>query len=162
MEQGLPIRCCAEEVTAQMRLVLAGMPFLAERSWQEVGWGRLRIELLSLWRIELLLEPVGGPGPGMALHLSLVERATAPDGRCWVYGCQRDDWTLGPASRVVEPLQFLSAEERSALAVLLRGASCWPEPISAEPQAPVVVLEERIRPKRRRQRLARRSLAIIL
>ena len=127
-----------------------------------MGWGRLRIELLSLWIIELLLEPVGGPGPWMALHLSLVERATAPDGRCWVYGCQRDDWTLGPSSKVVEPLQFLSAEERSALAVLLRGASCWPEPISAEPQAPVVVLEERIRPKRRRQRLARRSLAIIL
>ena len=162
MEQGLPIRCRAEEVTAQLRLVLTGLPFLAERSWQEVGWGRLRIELLSLWRIELLLEPVGGPGPGMALHQSLVERATAPDGRCWVYGCQRDDWTLGPSSKVVEPLQFLSAEERSALAVLLRGASCWPEPISAEPQAPVVVLEERIRPKRRRQRLARRSLAIIL
>ena len=161
MEQDLPIRCRAEEVTAQLRLVLAGMPFLAERSWQEVGWGRLRIELLSLWRIELLLEPVGGPGPEMALQLSLVERAAAPDGRCWVYGCQRDDWTLGPASRVVEPLQFLSAEERSVLEVLLRGASCWPEPISAEPQAPVVVLEERIRPKRRRQRLTRRRLGEI-
>ena len=166
MEQGLPIRCRAEEVTAQLRLVLAGMPFLAERSWQEVGWGRLRIELLSLWRIELLLEPgstaIAAPYSPDDLGLSRVERAAAPDGRCWVYGCQRDDWTLGPSSKVVEPLQFLSAEERSALAVLLRGASCWPEPISAEPQAPVVLLEERIRPKRRRQRLARRSLAIIL
>lgn len=135
------------------------MPFLAERSWQEVSWGRLGIELLSLWRIELLLEPVGGPGPWMALQLSLVARATAPDGRSWVYGCQRDDWTLGPASRVVEPLQFLNAEERSALEVLLRGARCWPEPISAEPQAPVVLLEERIHPRRRRQRQARRNLA---
>ena len=161
MEERLPIRCRAEEVAEQLRLVVAGLPFLAERSWQEVGWGRMRIELLSLWRIELLLEPVGGPGPGMALQLSLVARAAAPDGRCWVYGCQRDDWTLGPSSKVVEPLQFLSAEERSALAVLLRGASCWPEPISAEPQAPVVVLEERIRPKRRRQRRARRGLAEI-
>ena len=161
MEQDLPIRCRAEEVTAQLRLVLAGMPFLAERSWQEVGWGRMRIELLSLWRIRLLLEPDRTAIAGMALHLSLVERATAPDGRCWVYGCQRDDWTLGPASRVVEPLQFLSTEERSALAVLLRGASCWPDPISAEPQAPVVLLKERIRPKRQRQRRARRSLAEI-
>jgi hypothetical protein len=165
MERDLPIRCRAEEVTAQLRLVLAGMPFLAERPWQEVGWGRMRIELLSLWRIELLLEPdstaIAAPYSPDDLGLSLVARAAAPDGRCWVYGCQRDDWTLGPASRVVEPLQFLSAEERSALAVLLRGASCWPEPISAEPQAPVVLLEERIRPKRRRQRRARRSLAEI-
>ena len=161
MEQDLPIRCRAEEVTAQLRLVLAGMPFLAERSWQEVGWGRMRIELLSLWRIELLLEPVGGPGPGMALQLSLVARAGAPDGRSWVYGCQRDDWTLGPISRVVEPLQFLSAEEYSAFQALLRGARCWPEPISAEPQAPVVLLEERIRPKQRRRRQARRSRAEI-
>ena len=161
MEQDLPIRCRAEEVTAQLRLVLAGLPFLAERSWQEAGWGRMWIELLSLWRIELLLEPVGSPGPEMALQLSRVEGTSAPDGRCWMYGCQRDNWTLGPASRVVEPLQFLSAEERSALEVLLRGASCWPEPISAELQAPVVLLEERIRPKRRRQRQARRNLAEI-
>jgi len=161
MEERLPIRCRAEAVAEQLRLVVAGLPFLAERSWQEVGWGRMRIELLSLWRIEMLLEPVGGAGPGMALELSLVARAAAPDGRCWVYGCQRDDWTLGPASRVVEPLQFLSAEERSALEVLLRGARCWPEPISAEPEAPVVLLEERIRPKRRRQRQARRSLTEI-
>ena len=165
MEQDLPIRCRAEEVTAQLRLVLAGMPFLAERSWQEVGWGRMRIELLSLWRIELLLEPglmvMAAPNSTGDVALSRVERAAAPDGRCWVYGCQRDDWTLGPASQVVEPLQFLSAEGRSALEVLLRGASCWPEPISAEPQAPVVLLEERIRPKRQRQRRARRSLAEI-
>lgn len=165
MEQGLPIRCRAEEVTAQLRLVLAGMPFLAERPWQEVGWGRMRIELLSLWRIELLLEPdlmvMAAPNSTGDVALSRVERAAAPDCRCWVYGCQRDDWTLGPASRVVEPLQFLSAEERSALAVLLRGATCWPEPISAELQVPVVLLEERIRPKRRRQRQARRSLGEI-
>ena len=95
MEQDLPIRCRAEEVTAQLLLVLAGMPFLAERSWQEVGWGRMRIELLSLWRIELLLEPglmvMAAPNSTGDVALSRVERAAAPDGRCWVYGCQRDD-----------------------------------------------------------------------
>ena len=157
MEQDLPIRCRAEEVTAQLRLVLAGMPFLAERSWQEVGWGQMRIELL----LEPGLMVMAAPNSTGDVALSRVERAAAPDGRCWVYGCQRDDWTLGPASQVVEPLQFLSAEGRSALEVLLRRASCWPEPISAELQAPVVLLEERIRPKRRRQRRARRSLAEI-
>ena len=89
MEQDLPIRCRAEEVTAQLRPVLAGMPFLAERSWQEVGWGRMRIELLSLWRIELLLEPdltaIAALYSPDDLGLSRVERAAAPDGRCWVY-----------------------------------------------------------------------------
>ena len=52
MEERLPIRCRAEEVAEQLRLVVAGLPFLAERSRPEVGWGRMRIELLSLWRIE--------------------------------------------------------------------------------------------------------------
>jgi hypothetical protein len=88
--------------------------------------------------------------------LSRVDRADAPDGRCWDYGCQRDDWTLGPDSRLVEPLQFLSPEERLALEGLLRDARCWPEPVSAEPLAAVVALEERTLQKRRR-RTARRS-----
>ena len=59
MEEHLPIRCRAEEVAEQLRLVVRGLPFLADRSWEEVGWGRMRIELLSLWRVELLLEPGG-------------------------------------------------------------------------------------------------------
>ena len=41
MEQHLPIRCRAEEVAEQLRLVVARMPFLAELPWQEVGWGRM-------------------------------------------------------------------------------------------------------------------------
>ena len=57
MEEHLPIRCRAEEVAEELRLVVKGLPFLADRSWDEVGWGRMRIELLSLWRVELLLEP---------------------------------------------------------------------------------------------------------
>jgi hypothetical protein len=170
MDERLPIRCRAEEVAEQLLLVVRGLPFLADRIWGELCWGRIRIELLTLWRVELLLEPCGAATCGKAtmtsgssseVVLSKVTWSDTPDGRCWVYGCQRDDWTLGPASRVVEPLQFLSAEERTAMEVLLRGARCWPEPISAEPQAPAVLLEERIRPKRRRQRQARRSLAEI-
>jgi hypothetical protein len=51
----------------------------------------------------------------------------------------------------VEPLQFLGAEERIELEAVLRKARCWPEPIAHEPLAPAVVLEERIRPKRRRR-----------
>ena len=137
MEERLPIRCRAEEVTGQLRLVVAGLPFLADRSWGEVGWGRMRIELLSLWRVELLLKPdrTGIQSQAQTQErageslLSRVERADAPDGRCWDYGCQRDDWTLGPDSRLVEPLQILSAEERIAL----------------------VSRVERVRPKQRRR-----------
>ncbi len=160
MEEHLPIRCRAEEVAGQLRLVVAGLPFLADRRWDGVGWGRMRIELLSLWRVELLLEPdrTGNQAQGRAgeIVLSRVERADAPDGRCWDYGCQRDDWTLGPDSRLVEPLQFLSSDERRALDELLRDARCWPEPVSVEPMSAVMTLEERIRPKRRRRTSKRR------
>ena len=168
MEEHLPIRCRAEEVAEELRLVVKGLPFLADRSWKEVGWGRMRIELLTLWRVELLLEP-GGRATGAAataapnvsggVGLSRVTWAAAPDGRCWDYGCQRDDWTLGPDSRLVEPLQFLGAEERIELEALLRETRCWPAPIAHEPLAPAGVLEERIRPKRRRRtpRKRRRS-----
>ncbi len=162
MEEHLPIRCRAEEVAGQLRLVVAGLPFLADRSWDEVGWGRMRIELLSLWRVELLLEPVRtaikAQGRAGEVVLSRVERADAPDGRCWDYGCQRDDWTLGPDSRLVEPLQFLSSDERMALEGLLRDARCWPEPVSVEPMSAVMTLEERIRPKRRRRTSKRRRI----
>ena len=100
-----------------------------------VGWGRLGIELLSLWRIELLLEPdrttTAAPGSPQKIVVSRVERAAAPDSRCWVYGCQRDDWTLGPDSRLVEPLEFLSGQERQALMEILQQATCWPEPFAA-------------------------------
>lgn len=173
MEEHLPIRCRAEEVAEQLRLVVRGLAFLADRSWEEVGWGRMRIELLSLWRVELLLEPAGTAtwgkdtvpsGSWADVSLSLVSWAGAPDGRRWEYGCQRDDWTLGPDSRLVEPLQFLSGTERLELEQLLRAARCWPEPSSAQaqPQAAAVVgLEQRTGPRRRQRGQARRCRAPI-
>ena len=154
MEERLPIRCRAQEVAEQLRLVVKGLPFLADRSWEEVGWGRLRIELLTLWRVELLQEPdraAGTEAGAWPVALSRVTWAAAADGRCWDYGCQRDDWTLGPDSRLVEPLQILSAEERIALEALLRNARCWPEPVNAEPLAALVSRVERVRPKQRRR-----------
>jgi hypothetical protein len=161
VEQHLPIRCRAEEVTEQLRLVVAGLPFLADRSWDEVGWGRMQIELLSLWRVELVLEPDRmAAADRQETLLSRVDQADTPDGRCWEYGCQRDDWTLGPDSRLVEPLQFLSGEERRTLTQKLQQATCWPEPLPTDPakaMAPVLVLNERIRPRRPPRRPRRRS-----
>ena len=34
MDECLPIRCRAEEVAEQLRLVVKGLPFLADRSWE--------------------------------------------------------------------------------------------------------------------------------
>ncbi len=161
MEHHLPNRCRAEEVAEQLRLVVAGLPFLADRSWDEVGWGRMRIELLSLWRVELLLEPdPAAAADRQVMGLTRVDRADAPDGRCWTYGCQRDDWTLGPGSRLVEPIQFLSDGERHALTQTLQQAVCWPEPLpaaAAVAQVPALVLNERIRPRRPPRRRKHRS-----
>lgn len=86
MEERLPIRCRAEAVTEQVRLVVKGLPFLADRGWDEVDWG-----MTGRWA------------------------QTA----AW--------WNR-----------------------------CRPEPISAEPHAPAVALEERIHQKRRR-RIKKRS-----
>ncbi|MCP9860951.1 MULTISPECIES: hypothetical protein [unclassified Cyanobium] len=157
MEQDLPIRCRAEEVADQLRLVVAGLPFLADRAWDEVGCGLMRIELLTLWRIALLLKPKGSDG-GLDMGLAWVDRADAPDGRCWEYGCQRDDWTLGPDSRLVDPLEFLSGEERIELESLLREARCWPEPIISNEPTTALVLEDRIRSRRPTRRPAQRPV----
>ena len=72
MDEHLPIRCRAEEVAEQLRLVVRGLPFLADRSWEEVGWGQMRIELLSLWRVELLLEAANPVVDADKIHLTNV------------------------------------------------------------------------------------------
>ena len=54
---------------------------------------------------------------------------------------------------LVDPRSPVAGE----LEAVLRDARCWPAPISAEPHAPAMVLEERIRPKRRRRTPRKRS-----
>ena len=40
----------------------------------------------------------------------------------WELGCERDDWTLGPDSVVVEPLRLLTRESRGQLLGVLAAA----------------------------------------
>jgi len=40
----------------------------------------------------------------------------------WIYGGQRDDWTLGPESRVVTPVELLSDAQRDQLRHRLESA----------------------------------------
>ena len=72
------------------------------------------------WQLEIAIERD---------QLGALLWAQAADGRDWVYGCQRDDWTLGPDSRIVEPVALLEPKQRQQLERLLREAICWPAPL---------------------------------
>ena len=113
-------RCCATEIKLALLALLAREAFLARRSWQEIWWGRMHLDLASGWQLAIEIKRD---------QLGALLWALAPDGRDWVYGCQRDDWTLGPDSRIVEPLELLTAAQRLELAGLLRQACCWPPPL---------------------------------
>jgi hypothetical protein len=79
----------------------------------------MRLDLASGWQLEIAIERD---------QLGALLWARATDGRDWEFGCQRDDWTLGPDSRIVEPVALLHPEQRHQLERLLRDAICWPEP----------------------------------
>jgi hypothetical protein len=49
-----------------------------------------------------------------------------------VYGCERDDWTLGPDSTIVDPLLLLEEDERQALVAVLQQQAA-PEPSGVFP-----------------------------
>jgi hypothetical protein len=112
-------RCCAAEIQQALLALLAGEAFLADRPWSEIWWGRIRLDLASGWQLQIAIERD---------QLGALLWALAPDGRDWEHGCQRDDWTLGPDSQIVEPLGLLTLEQQEQLACLLRTACCWPPP----------------------------------
>ncbi len=118
-QQGQKSRTSAAEIHAAIERLLAGEAFLADRPWSEIWWGLMHLDLFSGWRIAIWIKRDA---------LEFVQSATAPDGRNWIYGCQRDDWTLGPAARILEPLGLLSPWQRQALEARLRRACCWPAP----------------------------------
>ena len=140
-------RCCAAEILQALRALLAGEAFLADRPWTEIWWGRMHLDLASGWQLEIAIERD---------QLGALHWAQAPGGLDWVYGCQRDDWTLGPDSRIVEPVALLQPEQRLQLERLLRGAICWPAPLfSVEPMilaSLVEAMDKRGRSARSRKR----------
>lgn len=105
----LPLRCCAVEVMQQLRLIAAGVADFKLAA--PVGWGIGALLKVDGWIIQLA---------GLDEDLVLTHRATAPDGRCWAYGCERDDWSLGPDSTIVDPLLLLDQDERQALIEVLQ------------------------------------------
>lgn len=119
-------RCSAAEIQQALRALLAGEAFLADRPWSEIWWGRMRLDLASGWQLEIAIERD---------ELGALLWAQAGDGRHWEFGCERDDWTLGPDSRIVEPVALLEPEQRQQLERLLRDAICWPAPLHQPHQA---------------------------
>ncbi len=136
-------RCCAAEIQQALLALLAGEAFLARRSWQEIWWGQMYLDLACGWQLGIEIDRD---------QLGALQWAQAPDGRDWVYGCQRDDWTLGPDSRIVEPVALLLPEQRQQLEQLLRGALCWPAPLATCGWVVTMGDVEPSRPYRRRGR----------
>lgn len=135
-------RTTATEIVAVLERLLAGEAFLARRSWNEIWWGQMHLDLASGWQLQIAIERD---------QLGVLQWAQSPDGRDWLYGCQRDDWTLGPDSRIVEPVALLTPDQQRALEALLRQAICWPPPT-----LPVGLLLPLLTPRDHRRRQAHR------
>ncbi|MEB3353130.1 MAG: hypothetical protein VKM34_02700 [Cyanobacteriota bacterium] len=104
-----PLRCHAAEVMQQLRLIAAGVADFKLAA--PVGWNTGALLKVDGWVIQLVQD-------GEAL--ALTHRAVAPDGRQWAYGCERDDWSLGPDSRIIDPLGLMAADEREQLLEVLQ------------------------------------------
>ena len=145
-QQEEPLRCCAAEVMQQLRLIAAGVADFKLAA--PVGWNTGALLKVDGWVIQLVQD---------GDSLALTHRAAAPDGRQWVYGCERDDWSLGPDSTIVDPLLLLEEAERQALLEVLQQQAA-PEPVVSGAMTAanrVVVVEET--PAKRRKRAARLS-----
>ena len=104
-----PLRCRAVEVMQQLRLLTAGVIDCRVAAPVEYSGGiTLKVDG---WIIHLVLD-------GDAL--AFTYRADAADGRSWVYGCERDDWSLGPDSTIIDPLLLLEQQERGDLLEVLK------------------------------------------
>lgn len=99
---------------------------------QGVAVGLLEVRALQPWPDVLVGRPtfvVGRKGERWVMVLETDEgelrrvlRFMAPDCSSWEWGCERDDWTLGPDSVVVDPLGMIEADTAAALVEALRCA----------------------------------------
>jgi hypothetical protein len=142
-QQEAPLRCCAAEVMQQLRLIAAGVADFKLAA--PVGWNTGALLKVDGWIIQLVQR---------GDELLLTHRATAPDGRQWVYGCERDDWALGPESTIVDPLLLLEQDERQALLEVLQHQAA-PEPCGVFPMtAANAARQPEAVPSKRRKRAA--------
>lgn len=111
-----------------------GCALLADHPVSDAG-GAQRIDMANGWRLSLWWHP----GP----ELARLWAATAPDGGCWTFGCDRwPDWNAGPDAVVLEPLRHLiTSKQRERLQLRLLSCCCWPEP-EPLPEPPRLTAEQ--------------------
>lgn len=68
------------------------------------------------WCLDLRIDVDGAPAA--ILYAQPPSLLVLP----WIYGGHRDDWTLGPDSKVITPVALLTTEQRLALQQRLEGA----------------------------------------
>lgn len=68
----------------------------------------------------------------------------------WDHGCERDDWRLGPESRVIDPWMLIPLESRGQLIEVLAAAEVIEPPAGGEMRL-VEVVKEKTKPVRRRK-----------
>jgi hypothetical protein len=140
-----PRRAPAEHLAAALVLALADrapLHLLSARPGPVAGVATI---LANGWRLALMVEQ-GRPTSCLF--------ATGPGGESWEHGCQRNDWTLGPDSVLIDPLQLLTADEQLRLADRLRTLPQPPGlpycPIYLGPAMDQVAEEQQAKRKRRK------------
>lgn len=106
-------------IAGLMRLIASGLEAIEVPRWGPlVSSGVLTG---SGWWLMLRSDDQGDPVE--VLHAQPPSALVPP----WIYGGQRDDWTLGPDARVVTPMELLTLEQRAQLRKRLEDAPRPPQ-----------------------------------
>jgi hypothetical protein len=90
-----------------LRLIASGLEPIVVDPWRAAA--QAGVTTASGWWLVIRADDDGWPVE--LLHAQAPSLLVPP----WIYGGQRDDWTLGPESRVITPVQLLTPEQRERL-----------------------------------------------
>jgi hypothetical protein len=105
-----------------LRLIASGLEWIEAEQWRPSG--TIGVATGSGWWLVLRSDDRGLP---VELITAQAPSRLVPP---WLYGGQRDDWTLGPDARVVTPVDLLTVEQRAQLQRRLERA---PRPVIYRP-----------------------------
>ena len=97
-----------------LRLISSGLEPISAEPW--APGVNASIATASGWWLIIRSDDHGTPVE--LLHAQAPSLLVPP----WIYGGQRDDWMLGPGSRVMTPVELLTAEQRDRLRRRLEAA----------------------------------------
>jgi len=105
-----------------LRLIASGLEAIEAEPWRPSA--SVAVSTTTGWWLL-----IGSDDQGQPVEL-LHAQAPSMLVPAWIYGGQRDDWTLGPESRVVTPVELLTDEQREQLRGRLERA---PAPVQFGP-----------------------------